>query len=201
MLIEHNGQVPDIDQSTFIAVNAAICGKVKIGKNCRVMYGASIVAEGGDIEIGDNCVILENAVLRSTERHNLRIGNNVMVGPNTHVVGCKVHDEVFIATGASVFHGATLETGAEIRINAVVHIMTLVEKDATVPIGWVAVGNPAQIFPPDRHEEIWAIQKTLNFPGVVYGLERGDNMMQRILGAMVRMLAGHRHDRTLASGG
>lgn len=195
MHIEHNGMVPDVDSKAFVAMNAVLCGKVKIGKNCRVMYGATLIAEGGEIQIGDNCVILENAVLRSTERHNLKIGNNVLVGPNTHVVGCEVQDECFIATGASVFHGAKLESGTEVRINGVVHIMTVLGKESTVPIGWVAVGNPALILPPDKHEEIWAMQKTLHFPDVVYGVERGDNMMKRILSSSGRMLKSHENDK------
>ena len=35
---------------------------------------------------------------------------------------------------------------------------------ATVPIGWIAVGDPAEILPPDQHERVWAIQKPLDFP-------------------------------------
>jgi hypothetical protein len=48
---------------------------------------------------------------------------------------------------------------------------------AVVPIGWVAVGNPAATFPPSEHEQIWAVQKTLDFPGTVYGVERLPNGM------------------------
>jgi len=41
-----------------------------------------------------------------------------------------------------------------------------------VPIGWVAVGDPAHILPPDQHDAIWAIQKPLDFPATAYGLSR-----------------------------
>jgi len=41
-----------------------------------------------------------------------------------------------------------------------------------VPIGWVAVGDPAEILPASAHEEIWAIQKTLDFPGTVFEVDR-----------------------------
>ena len=34
----------------------------------------------------------------------------------------RLADEVFVATGASVFHGAVLVTGTEVRINGVVHL-------------------------------------------------------------------------------
>ena len=45
-------------------------------------------------------------------------------------------------------------------------------RGAVVPIGWIAVGDPARILPPGRHEEIWAIQQELDFPGTVYGVAR-----------------------------
>lgn len=200
MIIKHSGKSPMIDESAFIAPNAVICGDVKIGKNTRIMYGAAIVAEGGRIEIGDNCVVLENAVLRSTARHSLIIGNNVLVGPNAHVVGCTVEDNVFIATGAAVFHGAKLCKGSEVRINGVVHIKTVLPENETVPINWVAVGTPAQILPPERHDEIWAIQKTLNFPKFVYGIDRkpnGETIMPQIMESMVSALEAHKDDTVI----
>ncbi|MHB1836737.1 MAG: gamma carbonic anhydrase family protein, partial [Solirubrobacteraceae bacterium] len=61
---------------------------------------------------------------------------------------------------------------AEVRVHGVVHVNTVVPEDAVVPIGWVAVGDPATVLPPDRHEEIWAIQRDLDFPGTAFGLPR-----------------------------
>lgn len=197
MFIHHAGKSPTVDASAFIATTATICGDVTIGKNARIMYGAAIIAEGSRIEIGDNCVVLENAVLRSTSRHSLSIGNNVLVGPHAHVVGCMVEDNVFIATGAAVFHGARLCAGSEVRINGVVHIKTVLPENATVPIGWVAVGSPAQIFPPEKHEEIWKMQEPLDFPEFVYGVARkanGETIMPEIMDKMVCSLKTHLSD-------
>ena len=158
------------------------------------MYGAQVIAEGGSISIGEECIIMENAVLRSSARHPLTIGKNCLVGPNAHVVGCTVEDEVFIATGAAVFHAARLGKGCEIRINGVVHIKTFVAEGATIPIGWVAVGNPAQILPPGEHERIWEIQKLLDFPHTVYGFERSDATMQKITRRISESLRSHSSD-------
>ena len=41
-----------------------------------------------------------------------------------------------------------------------------------VPLNWIAVGNPARILPPDQHDEIWAVQKQLDFPRYVFGVDR-----------------------------
>lgn len=175
---------PTIHPSATIAPNAYIQGDVTIGENVRVMHGAQIIAESNSIEIGDNCIVLENAVLRGTANGKLSIGSNCLIGPNTHLAGCIIGNNVFIATGASVFHGAVVKEGCEVRINAVVHLKTVLEPGTTVPIGWIAVGNPSQLFSPDKHEEIWAIQKELNFPEYVYGLKRDEASMEKICKVM-----------------
>lgn len=197
MLINHLGRVPIIDSSAFIAPNATICGDVRVGKNTRIMYGATVIAEGGTIDIGDNCVVLENAVLRSTSKHSLKIGNEVLIGPNTHVVGCTIEDSVFIATGASIFHGAKLCKGSEVRINGVVHIKTILPENHIVPIGWIAIGNPVEILPTEKHDEIWSIQKPLNFPEYVYDVDReleAENTMHEIMKMMTNTLKTHTDD-------
>jgi carbonic anhydrase/acetyltransferase-like protein (isoleucine patch superfamily) len=194
MIITHLGKTPRIAASAYVAPNAVVCGDVAIGENSRIMFGAQVIAEGGAIAIGDECIVLENAVLRSNARHSLTIGNNCLVGPNAHVVGCRIEDQVFIATGAAVFHGAVLGRGSEVRVNAVVHLKTNLPAGAIVPIGWVAVGDPATILPPDQHDKIWAIQKPLNFPLTVYGFDRGEADMAKITRRVAEALAGHADD-------
>lgn len=194
MIVTHLGKTPRIDPTAYVASNAVLCGDVTVGPRCRILFGAQIVAEGGTITIGAECIVMENAVLRATGLHNLHIGNNCLVGPNAHVVGCEIEDEVFVATGASIFHAAHVGKGSEVRINAVVHLRTRLAPGATVPIGWVAVGDPAQILPPDRHEKIWEVQKPLNFPQTVYGIDRSEADMVKITRKLVNALGAHSGD-------
>jgi len=161
------------------------------------MFGACIAAEGKKVEIGDYCIVMENAVIRSTDRNATKIGSYCLVGPQAHLVGCTLGDCVFIATGASVFHGARLGYGAEVQINGVVHLRTRLPALSTVPIGWVAVGNPARILPPNKHDEIWTIQEPLNFPKFVYGVNRatpGKSNMREIARRRSKVLTSHRKD-------
>jgi len=195
MILSHLGQSPRIDPSAYVAPNAVVCGDVTVGADCRILFGAQVIAEGGSISIGRECIVMENAVLRANARHPLAIADNCLVGPNSHVVGCRIEEQVFVATGAAVFHGAHLGKGCEVRVNAVVHLLTDVPPGAVVPIGWVAVGNPASILAPDRHEEIWAIQKALNFPLTVYGFDREEADMVKITRRLAANLASHREDR------
>lgn len=194
MLIKHEGQAPQIDPTAYIAPNAVVCGNVTIGPGSRIMHGAQLIAESGSITIGRECIVMENAVLRSSARHPLSMGNNCLVGPNAHVVGCTVEDEVFIATGAAIFHSAHLGKGSEVRINGVVHLKSHLAAGETVPIGWVAVGNPAQVLPPGEHDRIWEIQKPLNFPLAVYGFERSEATMEKITRRLSETLGSHASD-------
>ncbi len=196
MIISHGSKHPQIHPDAWVAPDATVCGDVRIGAGSRIMHGARIVAEaGGAVEIGIACVVLENAVVRATARHNCFIGDHCLLGPGSHVVGAHLAGRVFVATGASVFHGAKLAEGVEVRINAVVHIKATLEAGTTVPIGWVAVGEPTSLFPPDRHDKIWALQKPANFPDWVYGVDRmTPDVMKQITQSLSRALGTHATD-------
>lgn len=191
MLLKHLGKLPTIHPLAYVAPNALVCGDVTVGGGSRIMFGTQIVAESGAISIGNECIVMENAVLRSSAKHPLSIGNNCLIGPNTHVVGCTIEDEVFLATGSAIFHSAYLGKGCEVRVNGVVHLKSHLAGGLTVPIGWVAVGNPAKILPPNEHEKIWEIQKPLNFPLTVYGFERSEADMVKITRRLSESLGTH----------
>ena len=200
MLIEHQGSRPRIHPSAYVAPTAVVCGDVRVGEGSRVLFGAVLTAEGGPVEVGRSCVVMENAVIRGSKRHPVTIGDHVLIGPRAYLSGCTIGDEVFLATGATVFNGATVRRRAEVRINGVVHVRTAVPEGATVPIGWVAVGDPAEILPPNEHDRIWAIQRELNFSREVWGLERaapGETIMPEMTERYARALGRHDDDRVL----
>jgi len=200
MLIEHDGARPQIDPSAHVAPNAVVCGDVAIGANTTIGFGAVLTAESGPIRIGAHCVVMEQAVLRGTGREPLSLGDHCLVGPHAHLSGCKVGDNVFIATGAALFNGAVLGDRATVRINAVVHIGTRLEADASVPIGWVAIGDPAHILPPDAGDEILQLLAGLDFRNTVFGTPppgAGGSAMPEITRRYTALLQRHRDDRVL----
>lgn len=200
MLLEHEGAAPRIDPSAYVAPNATVCGDVRIGAHCRVMFGAVLSAEGGAITLGEHDVVMDNAVLRGTPRNPLTIGDHCLIGPRASLSGARVDDEVFLATGSTVFNGAHIEARCEVRINATVHLRTRLPAETTVPIGWIAVGDPAEILPPQAHEQIWRAQEQLDFPGYVFGVQRaadGNCPMPDLTQRYTRALAAHQRDRII----
>jgi carbonic anhydrase/acetyltransferase-like protein (isoleucine patch superfamily) len=198
--MQQEAGTPRIDPAAYVAPNAIISGDVTIGAGTVVSYGAVLVADGGRIVVGRDTVIMEHAVLRSSGYDDCVIGNNVMVGPHTHLSGCTIEDECFIATGASVFNGAKIGKWSEVRINGLVHLKTTLPPESTVPIGWIAVGEPAQMFPPEQHEKIWAVQKDLNFPKNVFGVLRNGPSPDSPIKQMTEKYAQHVMRSRAASG-
>ena len=196
MRFEHLGAQPRIHPDAVVASTAVISGDVEIGADCQILHGAVITAEGGAITLGTNVIVMENALIRATSTNPVHIADHVLVGPMASVSGAVVEEEVFLATGTRVFNGARIGARSEVRINGVVHLRTTLPADSTVPIGWVAVGDPPQILSPDRHEEIWAAQRELDFPGYVFGLDRETpDLMVQLTERYGRSLARHADDR------
>jgi carbonic anhydrase/acetyltransferase-like protein (isoleucine patch superfamily) len=196
MLVEHRGKTPQVDPSAYVAPTAVLCGDVRVGAESRVLFGAVASAEDGVVEIGARCVVMENALLRGREDHPVKLGDDVLVGPHAHVNGSEVGDGCFLATGCSLFPGSRLGREVEVRINGVVHVNSVLEDGAMVPIGWVAVGKPARIIAPWDHDEIWRIQEALDFPRTVYGLRRDASARER-MELQTEWFGAHRDDRVL----
>jgi carbonic anhydrase/acetyltransferase-like protein (isoleucine patch superfamily) len=198
MRFEHLGAQPRIHPDAVIAATAVISGDVVIGPDCQVLHGAVLTAEGGPLTLGADVIVMENALIRATSTNSVHIADHVLVGPMASVSGAVIEEEVFLATGTRVFNGARIGARSEVRINGVVHLRTSLPPDSVVPIGWVAVGDPLQVLPPDRHEEIWAAQRELDFPGYVFGLDRDTpDLMVQLTERYGHSLARHAADRRL----
>ncbi|WP_324783635.1 gamma carbonic anhydrase family protein [Streptomyces sp. H51] len=197
MLIEHRGQRPVVPDSAYVAPTAVLCGAVVLGERARVLHGAVLSAEDGEVRIGSDVVVMENALVRGRAGHPAVIGDAVLVGPHAHVNGATIEDEVFVATGASVFPGAVAGAGCELRINSVLQVNSVLPPGTVVPIGWIAAGAPtARLFAPGQHDELWAVQKELDFPGTVYGVPRGTSMRD-LMARQSEFYGAHSDDRPL----
>ncbi|HWV76044.1 MAG TPA: gamma carbonic anhydrase family protein [Isoptericola sp.] len=196
MLVRHRGATPTVDPSASVAPTAVLVGDVRVAAGARILHGAVLTAEDGAVVVGRDTVVMEQALVRGRRGHDARLGDAVLVGPHAHVNGSTIEDEVFVATGAALFPGSRIGAGAEVRIHGVVQVNTVLPPGALVPIGWVAVGDPAQILPPDRHDDIWAVQRELDFPGTVYGAGR-DLPMRELMRRQSEFYGAHRDDEVL----
>ena len=132
ILINRGGQI--YVRGQFVMYNGAFIHVRQGGKlilhGGYVNWGCNIVCEG-TIEIGEDCAIAPNVMIRSCDSHQI-------VGQESESVkDIKIGNHVWIGQNAAILKGVTIGDGAIIGANAVV------TKD--VPAHCIAVGNPAKV--------------------------------------------------------
>jgi carbonic anhydrase/acetyltransferase-like protein (isoleucine patch superfamily) len=194
MLIEHRGITPSVAESAYVAPTAVLCGDVEIGDDCRIMFGAVLVAEDAPVRIGPRTVIMENAIIRAWPQLPVAIGSDVMIGPGANVNGAQIDHDAFIAAGASIFPAAHIGARAIVRANAVVHINSELPAGRVVPEGWTALGRPAEVVPPGQDERMLFSLYGMNFTKAVFGEGRAEIGMKNYLD----LFGAHRDDRPVS---
>lgn len=172
MLIRHRDAEPQVDPSAYIAPNATLVGDVVVGPHARVMYGAVLDAEGSRVEIGAYTIVSEHAVLRATAITDAPVvlADHVFVGPHATVLGARVDRCAYLAANATVLQSATIGAGACVAVGALVHARTVVPDEFFVPPHTTAVGDPAEVFGPDRPDDLAAAIAGVGFADAAFGV-------------------------------
>lgn len=134
-----NGKSPIFGKNCFLAENAAIIGKVEMGNDCSIWYGAVLRGDVHYIKLGNNVNVQDNATIHATYKKSpTNIGNNVSIAHNAVVHGCTIKDNVLIGMGAVVLDDAIIES------NSIVAAGAVVTKGTHVESGSVYAGSPAK---------------------------------------------------------
>lgn len=135
-LLDHT---PIIGEYTFLAETATIIGNVEMGTECSIWYNAVIRGDVNYIKMGNKVNVQDNAMLHCTyEKFPLEIGNNVSIGHNAIVHGCKIEDNVLIGMGAIVMDDCLVES------NSIVGAGSVVTQGTHIYSGEVWAGIPAR---------------------------------------------------------
>ncbi len=161
-----------MDPTAYVAPNATLVGDVRVGAHARVMYGAVLDAEGSRVEVGAHTIVSEHAVLRATAvtEAPVVLADHVFVGPHATVLGARVERCVYLAAGATVLQSARLGAGACVAVGALVHARTVLPGEFFVPPHTTAVGDPAEVFGPDRPDELAAAIAGVGFADAAFGV-------------------------------
>jgi carbonic anhydrase/acetyltransferase-like protein (isoleucine patch superfamily) len=146
IILPVKGIHPTIPTTCFIAPNATVVGDVIMGEECSVWFNSVIRGDVNSIRIGNKVNVQDGAVLHCTYQNldagqqgtTLVIGNNVSIGHNALVHGCKIDDNVLIGMGAIVMDNCHIGSNTIIAAGAVVLENTKVES------GCIYAGVPAK---------------------------------------------------------
>ena len=142
MVKSFNGKTPRIAGSAFISKTAYIIGDVEIGENCVVMPGAVIRADLGKITIGDNTIVEDNCVIHSGSLdgfEDIVIGENVVIGHGAVNHARKIGNNVLIGINATILHDA------EIGDFCIIAAGALVGQGAKIPDRSFVAGVPGKV--------------------------------------------------------
>lgn len=128
VILPVRGKSPTIPDTCFVAPNATIVGDVEMGAECSIWFNAVLRGDVNSIRLGDKVNIQDGAVVHCTyEKTKTVLGNNVSVGHNALVHGCKIEDDVLIGMGAIVMDNVVVKSNTIIAAGAVVLENTICE--------------------------------------------------------------------------
>src|SRR6185437_10838186 len=133
------GKTPCFGKNCFIAPNATIVGDVEMGNDCSIWFNAVVRGDVNSIRIGDKVNIQDGVVIHGTyKKAGVTIGNDVSIGHNAIVHGCTIQERVLIGMGAIVMDNAEVGKNSIIAAGAVVLEGTKIES------GTIYGGVPAR---------------------------------------------------------
>ncbi|MEH3145257.1 MAG: gamma carbonic anhydrase family protein [Methylobacterium frigidaeris] len=122
----------------WIAPDAHVIGRVEIGLDVGIWFGAVIRGDNELISIGDRTNIQEGAMLHTDPGLPVTLGEDITVGHHAIVHGCTIGSNSLIGMGATILNGARIGRNCLVGANA------LVTEGKDFPDNSLIVGAPAK---------------------------------------------------------
>ena len=131
--------VPEIHPDAYVAPDATVIGRVRLGAGSSVWPGAVLRGDYGEITVGERTSVQDGTVVHATAEQPTRIGSDCVVGHLAHLEGCTIEDHCLVGSGSVVLHDAVVRRGALVGAGA------LVSGGTEVPSHAMALGVPARM--------------------------------------------------------
>ena len=130
--------VPRLGDGAWVAESATVIGRVEVGAQASVWYGAVLRGDNEWITLGARCNVQDGSVLHTDIGSPLTLGEDVTVGHQAMLHGCTVGDNSLVGIQAVVMNGA------RIGRNCIVGAGALVTEGKVFPDNSLIVGSPAK---------------------------------------------------------
>jgi len=169
-----DGEKPDLpaDGLYWIAPDAQIIGRVRLGENVGVWFGCVLRGDNEWITIGARTNVQEGTVMHTDMGSPLTIGEGCTIGHRAMLHGCT------IGAGTLIGMGATILNNARIGKNCLVGANALVTEGKEFPDGSLIVGSPAKVVRALDETAIARLSKSTD--GYVRNWKRFAKGLQRI---------------------
>ena len=135
----YRGIRPTLHESVFIAPGTHVIGDVHIGEGSSLWFNCVARGDVNSIRIGARTNIQDGTIVHVTGgRFATSIGNDVLVGHQCIIHGCRLEDESFVGMGATVMDGCVVESRAMLGAGS------LLSPGKVAKSGQLWVGRPAR---------------------------------------------------------
>lgn len=134
--------------SNWIAPDSHIMGKVTVGRDVGIWFGAVLRGDNERITIGDGSNIQEHTMMHTDPGMPLTVGEGCTIGHGAILHGCTIGDNSLVGMGATVLNGA------KIGKNSLVGAGALVTEGKAFPDNSLIVGSPAKAVRTISNEEV-----------------------------------------------
>jgi carbonic anhydrase/acetyltransferase-like protein (isoleucine patch superfamily) len=101
-------RVQTVGEEFFVAPNAAVIGRVFLGRDVSIWFGTVLRGDSNEIRIGDRSNVQDTAVVHVDADAPAAIGRDVTIGHSATVHGCRVGDRTLIGIGATILSHAVI---------------------------------------------------------------------------------------------
>jgi carbonic anhydrase/acetyltransferase-like protein (isoleucine patch superfamily) len=148
------GSTPKIAEDVWVDPTAVVIGDVELGAGASIWPHVTLRADIHWIRVGAASNIQDGSVLHVTHDsdyvpggHPLFIGEQVTVGHNATLHGCRIESFSLIGMGAIVLDGAVIES------ETILGAGSLVPPGKRLDSGYLWVGSPVKRVRPLKDEE------------------------------------------------
>lgn len=151
--IERKGKViePQIDETVWISKYALVIGDVTIGPETVVYQNAVIRGDFASVKIGAKNVIQDAAIINTAAGSKAVIGDNNLIGFNALIHGAIVGNNAVIGIGA------TLMTGVKIADNVLIGAGAFLKMGFKTEEGKFYIGTPAEEKGENKQGDMWEL--------------------------------------------
>ncbi|MDP2263061.1 MAG: gamma carbonic anhydrase family protein [Hydrogenophaga sp.] len=153
-IYELDGTAPELAATAWVADNAQVMGRVSLGEDSSVWFGATVRGDTEFISVGAGSNIQDGSVLHADNGMPLVIGERVTVGHQVMLHGCTIGDESLIGIGAVVLNGV------KIGKHCLVGAGSLVTEGKEFPDGSMILGSPARVVRSLTAEQIEGLRQS-----------------------------------------
>lgn len=146
-------QIPKLAASAWVADSAQVIGKVVLGEDSSIWFGAVLRGDNEALTVGRGSNVQDGSVIHSDPGFPMTLGDNVTIGHQVMLHGCSIGE------GSLVGIQSVILNGAKIGRNCLVGAGSLVTEGKEFPDGSLIVGSPAKVVRTLTPEQIAGMQK------------------------------------------